>query len=59
MNEIAPILDKLVNAGIVFGAIVVGIFLVAFTVVVTLIIKSFNDARKDPYGLGDTRRRRR
>lgn len=57
MNEIAPVLDKLVNAGIVFGAIIVGLFLVAFTVVITIILKNFNDLRKDPV-MRDIRRRR-
>lgn len=57
MNEIAPVLDKLVNAGIVFGAIVVGLFLVVFTVVITIILKNFNDMRKDPM-MRDIRRRR-
>ena len=57
MSEIALVLDKLVNAGIVFGAIIVGLFLVVFTVVITIIIKNFNDMRKDPI-MRNIRRRR-
>ena len=46
MSEIAPILDKLVNVIIVFGAIILSVFMVAFGFVLAMIIRTFKSTRE-------------
>lgn len=47
MNELVPVLDKLVNAGIVFGVIILLLVISVFSVVMTIVIHTFKQIRHE------------
>ena len=47
MSELVPVLDKLVNASIVFGSIIVCLFMVALGVALALIFRTLKSIRDD------------
>ena len=47
MTELVPILDKLVNAGIIFVAVIIVLFLIVFGIALAVIMKVFHSIREE------------